>query len=461
MPLSTQLQQQLREWIDSVPEGTRFPSERQIADELGINRVTIQAAKQPFIDSGEILCLGNKGSFVHHPPGNGRSAVHPIQEHEYVPYRTRTVLKLMLYEDSDFQKAFWEKCAAGFHERYSGMFVDIVWVPQEYSSDTYGDYIDEQKPDIIQTFYSPARRNLLARLPKAFINQLKNDVFCTEHLLGHSESLFDSMIPVYFSPKWEYMNNELAAGYGLEHLIPKFREEGFMGILPEVMATAPELVGADTLWKYFLYAGNTPEENPEKAFEQIYALYDCAGKYLRGRDNISGGDKELFAFKSYLQMYLHREHVDTKWTAALPQLPPGVRVHSGTSCLGVVRESSKLPECMMFLDYMLSPEVQNRIPEQLHSYAFRRSSNVFYSEHGIIPAERLSDTVGAVVSYYHYPHAVLPACERIIRHYFDEFVSGQRTEEDALELSRMQYLALYKDVMAYHRVTNWTFFKSE
>lgn len=468
-PMTAQLMQQIKGFIDSVPEGTRFPSERNIAKELKINRVTIQAAMQPFVDSGEMRRYGNRGTFVFPQKVSEIPKLHPMQmEDIYSLRKAKVPLKLMIYEDYRFQREFWESCVDQFQKTYPRIPLQIIWVPQKYSNETYGEYIAEEKPDLIQTFFHPMRCRLLAKLPKAFMNRLSREFFCTEHIHNEIDSLFGSLVPVYFSPIWQFIDLELAEKYGIKAMIPRFKKEGFLQVLPDIMKTAPRSLGANTLWKYFSYAGNRPVEDSHAAFKQIGELYDLVDRYacqgIRFKtdgSNASDGfadEKELFSFDNYLNFNIRIGTTPLKYSMTFPPLGKDIRIHSGTSCLGINKDSLKIPESLLFLEFMLSEKVQDRIPEKLSSFAFRRSSNLYYVRQGIIAEENLKMALSSTVSYYHYPFLFLPPYMDELRKYFNEYVNGQCNRKDAEALSELQYKAIYKEHLQDFVVTNWHYF---
>jgi GntR family transcriptional regulator len=66
MPLYQQLEEQIAELIagDMLPTGTVLPAERQLADALGLSRVTVQRAYNALRQRSLVLAQGRRGSVV-------------------------------------------------------------------------------------------------------------------------------------------------------------------------------------------------------------------------------------------------------------------------------------------------------------------------------------------------------------------------------------------------------------
>lgn len=70
MPLYRQIESQLRELIlsGSLPPGVILPAERQLADSLGVSRVTVQRAYAELSDNEFLVPRGRSGFLVRRPP---------------------------------------------------------------------------------------------------------------------------------------------------------------------------------------------------------------------------------------------------------------------------------------------------------------------------------------------------------------------------------------------------------
>ena len=74
-PLYQQLVSQLRRSIVScqLTDGTRLPSSRQLADELGVSRLTVQNAYEQLTAEGYLEAWTGSGTYVKPPPGTGKA----------------------------------------------------------------------------------------------------------------------------------------------------------------------------------------------------------------------------------------------------------------------------------------------------------------------------------------------------------------------------------------------------
>jgi GntR family transcriptional regulator len=66
-PLYRQLTRRLLELAQSMPPGTRFPTDRELIDEFGVSRITVNQAVKSLVDSGYLRRMQGKGTFVTRP----------------------------------------------------------------------------------------------------------------------------------------------------------------------------------------------------------------------------------------------------------------------------------------------------------------------------------------------------------------------------------------------------------
>lgn len=66
-PLYRQLTHRLLEFAQSLPPGTRFPTDRELTDSFGVSKITVSQAIKSLVDSGYLQRKQGKGTFVRRP----------------------------------------------------------------------------------------------------------------------------------------------------------------------------------------------------------------------------------------------------------------------------------------------------------------------------------------------------------------------------------------------------------
>lgn len=170
-PLYTQLRDGLTAWIQQQPDGSRIPSERQLADSIVVNRRTLHRAVEELEDRGLLERRGRR-LFVRRP----RLA---LDGDDPVPHTfvTRTVdglaeqasLRIAVYENLPWQQACWNEIRDMFNESHPNMRLELHMVPMSVNTDRrYLDYVQQHGCDLL---LGPqeilAERNRTALMPLA------------------------------------------------------------------------------------------------------------------------------------------------------------------------------------------------------------------------------------------------------------------------------------------------------
>lgn len=66
-PLYRQLTHRLLEFAQSLPPGSRFPTDRELTDTFGVSKITVSQAIKSLVDSGYLERMQGKGTFVSRP----------------------------------------------------------------------------------------------------------------------------------------------------------------------------------------------------------------------------------------------------------------------------------------------------------------------------------------------------------------------------------------------------------
>jgi|GEM_PF-6071676 DNA-binding transcriptional regulator YhcF (GntR family) len=472
-PLYSQLHEQLKRFVEIYPEQTRLPSERKLSETLGIDRATVQNALQPLLDNGRIFRRGSRGTFIAPKDKNDRDTCpHPMLAPEGLFTRRTGELKIMLYENYLPHQEFWSRVTDRFEKKNPEIALQLQWVPNDISHETYDDYIRNVAPDIVQTFWHYRRSALLSRLPDSFLQELLSDDYCFEHLSGYRASLFDCLVPVYFSPCWLFIDKSMVQRYGLARFMPKACGGELVAALPEINRRHPELLHAGMLWDIFQKTRGYPADSSPAAslrpLEDVYSYYDHE---LHGRLNMPPPGEQnpvaaflngesLFGLTYFLGLNMTAHTIEDRYLRYPAISTPEYLTHSGTSCMGIFKDARNKISALRFLEFIISDEVQAWVPELLGALAFKKAVNLKHYAGGGILGERETVTLMNITkSFYHMDNPPVSAICDETKPYFLRYIQGKLSRTEALELSRIKYAAIYRETTEESQFDSWRNYK--
>ena len=117
VPVYKQLEQNIANFINTSPDQTYFPSEREIARILNIHRKTVSRALTSFFESGRLKSTG-KGSFTCRD--TAQPEVHELNFMTFpLPHPERRKIRILSYENLPPMMEAWDKIIAAFEQRHS------------------------------------------------------------------------------------------------------------------------------------------------------------------------------------------------------------------------------------------------------------------------------------------------------------------------------------------------------
>ena len=137
-PLYLSLRKGMEAMIADMEDGALFPSERELAELLNVNRRTLRKALEPILAKG-ILKRRRHETFVGksaaarngaHKEGHdgafGGTSLHPFTEIAVTQKRT---MRILLYEMLPFQQRFWQEMIDGFNRISPEVELEAVYPP--------------------------------------------------------------------------------------------------------------------------------------------------------------------------------------------------------------------------------------------------------------------------------------------------------------------------------------------
>lgn len=471
-PLYQQLHRQLEQYLKEKPGGFKIPSERKFSELLGIDRNTVRNALKLFLESGKLVKLGNRGTFVAggeispNPEHTFRNLLFDESAAAHISDHCRR-LKILLYEDGPIQKEFWEKAIGLFQKYDPDLKLEVIWLPHDVDIHGFKDYVYSQMPDIIQTYLSGARNDILQELPDCFNDAIYQDSADFDYLFGHQDALYERFVPVYYCPMLHFLNLELAREYGLDEYVDQFRLHGVSAVLDKAMTSGAPNIDANLYWDWQMSEGIPSAMDFSSILNMLEMIFKNSRRYLP-----QFSDSAYLTFEGTRDQFFNNERLllccyANRMNATVDELrkktaisfhAPGTRIsHSGLSCLGMFRESAAKASSLRFLNFISSREVQEMVPSQLLAFAFhRRHNQVLVRDGDIADSAMLLKSEARVRSFYHAePDSLFLPNQAQFRHLYFAFVQGDLSYHQALEQLREEFDAFREKFVDKVLFDNW------
>ena len=333
VPIYTELQKQLLHFIETHSNTTEFPSERELAELLKINRRTLHKAIEPLIADGTLIRTRKKTLINRKNKTNHQIGVCGV--HQNYSAGMNRKIRLLLLNTAGDELNFWQETAEKFGELFPMLQLQID-IPGQ-NTGNYQQKLEQGEFD-------------LAVMP-TYINW-KNTF--TDHLLPVKDSylkLFDS--PEFLSGSWTASAPELrkyAIPWSLSFQIQEWNrapEELFAldvdallaacpGKLPEKMSLFP---GYYDLSRDLGVPETFTQDIIIKHCSKLLDRFDLASKNDTVFQMRNPGNDALISRNSFSYDAVHAEK---RYTLFQPS--PGVCYWGGCGSLGINKDSSCIHE---------------------------------------------------------------------------------------------------------------------
>lgn len=363
IPIYTELQKQLLHFIETHSNTTEFPSERELAELLKINRRTLHKAIEPLIANGTLIRTRKKTLINRNNKSDHQNGIHGIHQ-EYSAGMNRKI-RLLLLNAAEEERNFWKETAEKFEQLFPMLQLQI---------DIPGQNID----NYLQKF---ERGEFDLAVMPTYINW-KNSF--SDQLLPVKESylkLFDS--PEFLSGSWTASVPELrqyAIPWSLSFQILEWNsrvpEELFAlsmddlltesaGKLPEKMSLFP---GYYELSRDLGVPETFTEEIIMSHCNKLLDRFDLASKSDTVFQMQNPGSDTLITRNNYSY-----DAINSQKRYTLFQPSAGVCYWGGCGSLGINKDSSCIHEAYLFIEFLLSAPMQNGIWNKLRRAPVRVS----------------------------------------------------------------------------------------
>jgi DNA-binding transcriptional regulator YhcF (GntR family)/ABC-type glycerol-3-phosphate transport system substrate-binding protein len=387
IPLYVQLQEGFRILLGELPDNSLLPSERELADELKINRRTLRKALEPFITERRLL-RSQRGTVVHHQPRATapQQEAHPFTLDVASPpvFWGKSVLRIMLYESLPFQKKFWEETIELFNRQNSDIKLESFSAPAISRDMTESYWLEFEKENFDLVHLPVSYRwkanisNFLAEIPRDLQDYTASPEFASGVFGQTAPDLLRYSVPFAFAPRVYCWNRRLVETLGLDvhHMsLEDILEKA--GKLPDETATMSDFY--DLCLDLAVPERFTVREIKEQ-LKIILKRLHLASARNRYRNNPrelerhlqAGQDNVLLRCFYTLMLNVHGKNLADYLFTPIPVRQGGL-LWGGCSALGISREGSLHPGVLQFLKFMLSDEIQRKIATDQLMVPVRRS----------------------------------------------------------------------------------------
>lgn len=382
MPLYQRLSRAIESFIEKNEHNTSFPSERELTQLLQVNRRTLHKAVEPFVKSKQLRRVKND-TFVNKEGG----AYHESPSGTFLQAHPKKRLTLLCDETFSFQTVFWKTVSESFNLLFPSVELSVRYFTYEPSHGDRNTFVQKYLEEFVRGGFD------LIHLPVSYLwtmdvteviaskssltKLVSSDEFLCSELASTVPGLFLQAVPYAFSFRLHVWNRRfLNLGGGDVRKIP-FEEALRLAVkkLPADISILPLYYDLSRdLGVPVEFAPEIIREHCEIILDRIDLVKDRENVF-QCQDKMTAAaalnPEKLFCnpnFSFYnkfssdemaLSLFASREHVQY-W--------------GGLSMLGINKDSHEEHYAKLFLEYLLSGQIQDRIWELLNMAPVRISS---------------------------------------------------------------------------------------
>ena len=240
VPMRAQLEEGLRRHLARQPVGYRLPSERVLAELLGVSRITVKNAVKPLGREG-LLRRGIKGSYLARAVNPAAPGGHPFQTSLFGRAARRVRLALAVFESWPAQLAAWETAVAEYNHSQRTVELAVERVPVSVNTnESFARYVMERRPALAlmlpQMAAAARAQRLLAPLPRDLVASFRGPRYASWIPRADASGLLAHAAPLNY-PMWGALWNQELLGRRLTVSQPVFRVGDLADILLEAGPT--------------------------------------------------------------------------------------------------------------------------------------------------------------------------------------------------------------------------------
>ena len=421
-------------WIHDNDQGFEFPSERELAIFLDVNRRTLRQALMPLFQSGVLARKGYK-MFINHKIGTCTNLQNSFLLSDS---GTKHILKFLLLDGMPSHAEFWNQVIGEFN-RQSPVYElsPVGFYGNAAGNPDYWKNIEQETFDLavlpVSYRWKKGVEEHLLPVRESMKEYFHSEEFLTGDLTGTSSLLRDYAYPYLFT----FQTAKYCKPY---HVLSgtHVRELSFEEVLKRaVKEVPPEIPLFNIYYDICRDLGALKDITPETVrnhCEIILKRLDI----LKGRENVfamSGftgkGWCAKYADKLFCQHHFSVELLkngmekNAENTVFMPRKDS--YFWGGCSSIGICRSSENQQAALLFINFLLSEPVQNMIWKYFRSAPVRVSS---LSTVDLIPEKALS---AYLRSCRENPKSYPPPVGSVMLPYFEQYLNGTVSREKIIE----------------------------
>ena len=383
-PLYLILRHQFHYWILKSEHNMRFPSERELAAEIKVNRRTIRKALEPFLESGRLVRRG-KETYVNHKKAENNT---PRGAYNKVTGSMNKSMTLLLPETKPDQINFWNSLIEKFNQLVPTVHLKAQYCNNFESIDTsYWDYFQSGNFDLA-VMPTPISQK------KSYLDQLM-PVKPSWKKLFHSDEFLSGMLNETLPLQNEYAYTYMFTFQRVQWLKQFHLFDGVSAgnmpmeeMLRKVNQFLPEKYPVFNLYYDIcrdlgVPVDFTPEiirEHCNIVFDRLELVKERKKVFMTNEISygILNGNSEMNVF--YVPSYSNSVFstgitAEEQYISSIYHNPrKDCYYWGGSGMIGIGKHSENIHHALLFIEYLLSKSVQDEIWTKLHSAPVRTES---------------------------------------------------------------------------------------
>ncbi len=380
-PLYLQIKEKVAEFIEDHPDNASFPSERQLADILQLNRRTIRKALAPFVEDGQ-LQRGPRGTVINKGNISNYSSMdnmHPFTLSLAKPMHfSKSNIKLLLYETMPYQIKFWQSVIKEFNDSQIEFKVEGVWPDpngnlitnfwHEFQSGNY-DLVHLPVSYLWPEYVYQAMLHIPSELKKSLTdkNKFRSISFCES-----VPEMLEVAIPFCYSFSFMSWSKTHLDAMGVSNF-NDFSSLSFDDKLRIIVDKLPEDVYLSSRFYDLVHDLGLPKTITSNVINEHYRIAIKRAHMLRKRHGFmfpvtgnanKNSDNVLMQHDFSCLLPLRKSLLNDSVYFSIPEASLNTKYWGGSASLGIFPQSDYNAACS-FTSFMLSEKIQRRIAREL------------------------------------------------------------------------------------------------
>jgi len=365
--LTSQLEVQLRRSIARMSTGEKLNPERLLAEQLGVSRVTIRNAVNSLVKEGLLVRCGRHGTMV--AERKKTVQVLPVNDLAFgnPSFHPTVPLRFLYYETLPRQLEFWQEVFRRFNASYSHCQIVPEYLPANVSAADFKQYLIQSGADLFQFNYGQNAYSMAQPLPDALQEKMRSGDFFYDRIPESEQKYLTHLMPINSTMFRTYCNTAHAKQYGISLPFESadYKVDLFSFLLNSAEALPETITAGGRIWDYARHEILRHPGTMQEALTQFCQKHTPAiGKknlFLLEEEKPLDSIQKLFSGEVF-SLSISTPHFqaltnENKLDFASGLMNPAA--HVPCTAMGIARNSLFQNEAALFLEFLLSEEIQS------------------------------------------------------------------------------------------------------